>query len=174
MFYINTVNVSFLKEFYIKSLIYLCRFIHWVTSNVLLLEGFRFTFQINSLTKCHFLKLKKKMCRIPLEHVSAELLSLFIEFISQEISFSVKHRAVAHWNSNQIMAPPGKRHRVQSSKIQVIKKSFSKFQTKYLTIDFAKRLFFDPSLLWISAIFLLFAELFVNVLVIHRVPCTWT
>jgi hypothetical protein len=69
------------------------------------------------------------------------------------------------------MAPIGKRHRVQSTKIQVIKGRLSKFQAKYLTIDFVKRLVFDPSLLWISAILLLVAELFVNVLVIHRVPC---
>nr|SVE86082.1 EOG090X04XE [Daphnia similis]SVE86711.1 EOG090X04XE [Daphnia similis]SVE87338.1 EOG090X04XE [Daphnia similis]SVE87964.1 EOG090X04XE [Daphnia similis] len=70
------------------------------------------------------------------------------------------------------MAPPGKRHRAQSTKIQVIKGRFTKFQAKYLTTDFAKRLVFDPSLLWVSATLLLVGELFVNVLVIQRIPYT--
>nr|SVE84217.1 EOG090X04XE [Daphnia pulex] len=70
------------------------------------------------------------------------------------------------------MAPPGKRHRAPSTKIQVIKGRLLKFQTKYLTTDFAKRLVLDSSLLWVSAILLLVGELFVNVLVIQRVPYT--
>lgn len=69
------------------------------------------------------------------------------------------------------MAPPGKRHRVPSSKLQVIKGRLIKFQQKYLTVDFIKRLVCDPSLLWISAILFLVAECLVNVLVIQRVPC---
>nr|SVE72896.1 EOG090X04XE [Ceriodaphnia reticulata] len=71
------------------------------------------------------------------------------------------------------MAPPGKRHRAPTStKIQVIKRRLTKFQEKYLTTDFVKRLVFDPNLLWVSAIVLLLAECFVNILVIQRVPYT--
>ena len=70
------------------------------------------------------------------------------------------------------MAPPGKRHRAPSStKIQVLKRRLTKFQEKYITTEFARRLIFDPNLLWVSAILLLVAECFVNVIVIQRVPC---
>nr|SVE92972.1 EOG090X04XE [Moina brachiata] len=71
------------------------------------------------------------------------------------------------------MAPPGKpkRQRVPT-KIQYLKAKLHSLSSKYLRRDFFWKLVFDPSLLWVSAILLFIAEIFVNILVIQRVPYT--
>jgi len=69
------------------------------------------------------------------------------------------------------MAPPVKRQQ-RLSRIQYVQGKIRNFRQQYVNANFLKRLIFDPSLIWVSAIILIIAEVFVNVLVVQRIPCT--
>ena len=78
------------------------------------------------------------------------------------------------------MAPPIKRQqrigRIQyiQARIRNIQKLCVNIQTQYANINFLKRIIFDPSLIWVSAILLIIAEIFVNILVVQQVPCKYS
>merc|ERR1711973_21013 len=69
------------------------------------------------------------------------------------------------------MAPPVKRQQ-RLSRIQYVQGKIRNFRQQYVNANFPKRLIFDPSLIWVSAIILIIAEVFVNVLVVQRIPYT--
>ena len=68
------------------------------------------------------------------------------------------------------MAPPKKRQQ-RLSRTQHILGKIRNFQNQYVNTNFLKRLIFDPSLIWVPAVILVIAEIFVNIVVVQRVPC---
>ena len=72
------------------------------------------------------------------------------------------------------MAPASKRHKANEiGRFQNIQTKLRATIRKYANIEFLKRLFCDPGLLWVSALVLFIAEIIVNILVIRRVPCNY-
>lgn len=75
------------------------------------------------------------------------------------------------------MAPPSTKPPAALARAVANKRSNSdnivqKIRKKYLTFEFVKYLIFDPSALPIVTVFILLAELLLNVFVIQRVPYT--
>lgn len=56
--------------------------------------------------------------------------------------------------------------------LQVYRKSFRQFCSKYLTVAYGSKLIFDPSQLGVVSWIILLAELVLNVLVVQRVRYT--
>lgn len=67
------------------------------------------------------------------------------------------------------MPPTSIKPPVRSNKRQNF---FQRFYKKYVNFEYAKFLIFDPAALPIVTVFILLAELVLNVLVVNRVPYT--